>query len=179
MTSPDAAEPRPTPDFTVPREPHTFKIDGEEFKAPAILSPITLRKLAVQASKLDELGSLSAMTDVASILAAIDALSDAMRTLMPGTYGQRFAERLNSEGGEAEEGQPAPVPPIDLMKQAMPAFFYLLECYGLRPTVPSSPLPAGSTDGSINTPSDGTPSTDGASQTDLDPAQAPSTPPIG
>ncbi len=153
MTEPDAASPE-TPDFTIHREPHRFKINGDTFSAPALLAPVTLRKLANQAAAIGDVGTL---TDAESIVKAIEALSEIMRALMPGPSGVIFAQRLWSEGGEDDP------PPIDLMKQGIPAMYYLLECYGLRPTVPSSSSPAGSTAEQTNTPSDGISSTDGPS----------------
>ncbi len=155
MTEPDAASPE-TPDFTIHRPPITFKIDDDIFSAPALMSPITLRKLAAQAAAIGDVGGLS---DVDSVVKAMDALAVIMRALMPGPSGDLFAARLNSEGG------PDDPPPIDLMQQGIPAMYFLLERYGLRPTVPSSGSPAGSTDEQTNTPSDGTSSTAGPSPT--------------
>ena len=169
MTTPDAAE-TPVPDFTIRRPPIQFTIDGDTFSAPNVLSPITLRKLAAQASSIGDLGNIS---DIESIVKAIDVLGEIMVALMPGASGQLFKRRLGSEGGDDE---PAP---IDLMGQAIPAFYFLLERYGLRPTVPSSPSPTGSTDGQTNTPSDGISSTAGASPTDSGPAVVDSTSPTG
>lgn len=157
MTEPDAA----VPDFTLKREPISFTIDDDTFYAPALTSPITLRKLAVQAQGID---GLAGATDLDAVLKAISALSDIMVALMPGASGKLFKARLESEGGD---GEPKP---IDLLAQALPAFYYLMERKGLRPTVPSSPSPTGSTDGQTNDPSDGTSSTVGVSPTDSDTA---------
>lgn len=151
MTQPDAA----VPDFTIRREPHRFTIDEDTFSAPAFLAPFTLKQLAVEAGSIGDLGKL---TDVDSVIKAIDTASAVMATLMPGESGQRFKARLESQGGE---GDPKP---IDLMQQAIPALYYLLECYGLRPTKPSSSSLDGSTDGQTNDPSAGTSSTAGPSQ---------------
>ena len=153
MTEPDAASPE-TPDFTIHRPPITFKIDGDTFSAPARMSPFVLKKLAAEAALI---GDVSRLTDVASIIKAIDALSSVMVGLMPGVSGERFKARLESEGG------PEDPPIIDLMQQGIPALYFLLERYGLRPTVPSSPSPTGLMDGQMSTPSDGTSSTDGPS----------------
>lgn len=168
MTTPDAAA--VTPDFTIRRPPIQFTIDGDTFSAPNVLSPITLRKLAAQATSIGDLGNIS---DIESIVKAIDVLGEIMVALMPGASGQLFKARLASEGGD---GEPLP---IDLMGQAIPAFYFLLERYGLRPTVPSSPLPTGSTDGQTSTPSDGISSTAGVSPTDSAPAVEDSTSPTG
>lgn len=156
MTTPDAAASGP-PDFSIAHEVITFTMDDDTFTAPAGTATATLKKLAGVAGQL---GDVSSLNDVESVTAAIDALGGIMATLMPGASGQRFMERLNSEGGD---GQPLP---IDLVKQGLPAFYYLMERKGLRPTVPSSPSSNGSTDGSTSTPSDGTSSTAGASPTD-------------
>lgn len=161
MTSPDAAA--LTPDFTIRREPHTFTIDDDTFSAPAILSPITLRKLAAESATI---GDLDRLSDLDSVLKAIEAVSTIMTALMPGSSGKRFKARLESEGRDADpdDGRPQADPkPIDLMQQAIPAFYYLLECYGMRPTVPSSPLLTGLTDGAMDTLSDGTSSMAGPS----------------
>ena len=154
MTEPDAAS-STVPDFTIRRDPHQFRIDDDVFSAPAWLSPFALKAMATQIGKL---GDLNNLTDVGSVVAAIDTVSGIMVALMPGESGQRFKARLETEGA------PDDPPPIDLMMQAIPALYYLLECYGMRPTVPSSPSPAGSTDGQTDTLNDGTSSTDGASQ---------------
>lgn len=158
MTTPDAAA-SGTPDFTIKREPITFTIDDDTFSAPALTSPITLRRLAEVSGALGDIGN---MTDLDSVMKAIDALGSIMVALMPGASGRLFVERLNSEGGE---GQPVP---IDLLAQALPAFYFLMERKGLRPTTPSSASLSGSTDGQTNTPNDGISSTAGASPTDSD-----------
>jgi hypothetical protein len=171
MTTPDAAAVTPgdgvVPDFTIRRPPIRFTIDDDTFSVSPITSPFTLRNLVTQAKAVGLL-DLSSLTDLDSVLKAIDTLSEIMLALMPGESGRRFSARLNSEGRDAdpEAGRPeADPPPIDLMGQAIPAFYYVLEKKGLRPTVPSSPSPTGSTDGQTNTPSDGTSSTAGASPT--------------
>ena len=164
MTEPDAAGTQ-IPDFTIHREPHRFKIDNDTFSAPALLSPVTLRKLAAQAASVGDVGKL---TDAESVVKAMEALAEIMRALMPGSSGAVFAARLWSEGGEDDP------PPIDLMKQAIPAMYYLMECYGLLPTKPSSDSPAGSTDGQTSTPSAGISSTAGASPTESTSPDSPS-----
>lgn len=158
MTTPDAAA-SGTPDFSIDQELIDFTMDGDRFTAPAGTAPATLKKLAGVAGQL---GNISAFSDLESVTAAIDALGNIMAMLMPGASGGRFVERLNSEGGE---GQPVP---IDLLKQGLPAFYFLMERKGLRPTTPSSVSSSGSTDGQTNTPNDGTSSTAGASPTDSD-----------
>jgi hypothetical protein len=158
MTKPDQG----IRDFTIHREPIQFRIDDDVFRAPAILSPVALKTLAVMHASLGDGTELT--RDVGR---AIDLVADMFVMLLPGPSGRRFGERLRSLGREADPEADPPLPadplPIDLQRQALPALYYLLECYGLRPTMPSSPSPDGSTDGSTNTPNDGTSSTDGPS----------------
>ncbi len=153
MTAPDAASPQ-VPDFTIRRDPHQFRIDGDLFSAPGWLAPFTLKAMA---REIGNLGDVANLTDIDSVIKTINATSMIMQALMPGESGKLFKARLESEGG------PGDPPPIDLMKQAIPALYYLIECYGLRPTVPSSSSSAGSTDEPTSTPSDGTSSTAGPS----------------
>ena len=137
MTNPDAAD--EIKDFTVRRPPIRFRIDEDVFLAPPAIGGFLLRKLG---------GLHSQLGDVTGALAT-DA--DAM-------------DRIISVMGDPDADPPRPPAPaqIGLMDQALPVLYYLLECYGLRPTQPSSPSPAGSTDGTPDTPSVGTSSTDGA-----------------
>ncbi len=161
MTTPDPDQIR---DFTIPMVPKQFRVDDDVFKAPAIMSPIAMKKLAGLHAELGDVGSLS--NDVGR---AIGITAELFTVLLPGPSGRRFKERLLSEGREADpdDGRPDADPPIiDLMQQAIPILYWLLEQYGLRPTEPSSPSPAGSTDGQTDTPNVGTSSTDGASPTE-------------
>jgi hypothetical protein len=152
-------------DFTIHREPIQFRIDDDVFKAPAILSPIALKNLAVMHASLGDGAELT--RDVGR---AVDLVADMFVMLLPGPSGRRFKERLRSQGREADPEADPPLPadplPIDLQRQALPALYYLLEQYGLRPTTPSSPSPDGSTDGQTNTPNGGTSSMDGPSPTE-------------
>lgn len=152
MTEPDAAS--QVPDFTIRREPHRFTIDDDTFSSPPILSAVALKRFAADAATVSDVGALNTLE---TVVKAIEVVGLIMSILMPGASGQRFRERLESEGGE---DQPTP---IDLVKQALPAMYYLMECHGLRPTVPSSPLSPGLTDGRMTIPSDGTSSTAGLS----------------
>jgi hypothetical protein len=186
MTEPDAA----VKDFTIHREPIRFRIDDDVFAAPAVISSITLSRVGVLAA---ELGEIKLDGDGESAATAIQLAGKAIGTLVPGPHGKRFVARLNSSAVENPDSPgnwvevdadgdivmvddergvyPKPgLRPIDLMRQGIPVLFYLLEQYGLRPTVPSSPLPAGSTDGATSTPSAGTSSTDGVSPADSDTA---------
>src|SRR6186997_2705101 len=103
MTDPDAAD-APIKDFTIKREPHRFRIDDDVFSAPAIISPVALRKLAGVHAQLGDLGRM------------IGAVAGVMRILLPGASGERFAERL---AGESDF-------PIDLQQQALPVMYWLL-----------------------------------------------------
>jgi hypothetical protein len=146
MTEPDP-DVNGVRDFTIKRDPHQFRIDDDVFKAPAIISPIALTKLSKLHGEMGDAAQISA-----NIEATLQRVGDMFTILLPGPSGQRFKQRLLSE----EE-------PIDLQQQALPALYWLLERYGMRPTQPSSPSPDGSTDGTTTNPTDNTSSTDGAS----------------
>lgn len=169
MTAPDAAGPPAEPeikDFTIHRPPIRFKVDDDEFAAPPLIGGFMMRKLGAMHA---ELGNATAVIgeDEAAVERLMNVVGDMFKALIPGPGGRRFAARLLSDGnpGDPDVDPPAPASPpvISLMDQAMPILYWLLERYGLRPTVPSSPSPAGSTDGQMDGPSDGTSSTDGAS----------------
>jgi hypothetical protein len=159
MTEPDAAVtpydppavtvPGKTADFTIRRDPHTFTIDDDTFKAPSLLSSVALTRVV---DVLMELGSIDGLgRDPSKIKPGLEAVGRAMKILLPGASGRRFLERLNSDPEQVDDETGEPVtPPIDLLRQAIPAMMFLLECYGLRPTRPSSSSSNGSTDG--NTP---------------------------
>ena len=174
--TPDAAG-SDTPDFTVNREPHCFTISPDRFCAPAIISSVTLRRLATLHAQMSE-DDLTSVADVSAngkgpkldadkVGKQLNSLADMFRLLLPGRYGLRFAERLLSDGdpGDSQSDPPreASPPVIDLTREAMPAMYWLMEKYGLRPTQPSSPSLDGSTDGTTSTPSDGISSTAGVS----------------
>lgn len=182
MTEPttEAAEIR---DFTLPRVPHQFRIDDDLFSAPAVVSPITLARVAAQHK------ALAPMLEANDIEGVLRAVADMFRKLMPGESGRRFAVRLLTDGNEVDVSATAaalgvtpselanitPDPeqviylqPLDLQRQALPALFYLMECYGLRPTQQSSLSPSGSKTGALT---DGAPlaeSTGEQSATQLD-----------
>ena len=135
-------------DFTLANmEPKQFQIDNDVFKAPAIMSPVTLAKLAKLHSQL------SADPDVATnVEQTLHQLGAMFKLFLPGPSGERFAERLQSE-----------TEPLDIQRQVMPALYWLLEQYGMRPTQPSSPSPNGLTDEPTDTLNGGISSTAGAS----------------
>lgn len=163
MTAPDAAE---TPDFTVHRAPIPFTIKPDIFTAPPMIGGFMLRKLAALHSQLSDV-TATIGTEEDAVERLMQIMANMFQAIIPGSGGKRFAERLLSDGnpGDPEADPPVPASPpiIGLMDEAMPALYYLLERYGLRPTGPSSPLLAGSTDGQTDIRSDGTSSTDGAS----------------
>jgi hypothetical protein len=160
--TPDAAG-SDTPDFTVNRDPHCFTIAPDRFCAPAIISSVILRKLANLHASL----SMAPNGNESETDRVMKALADMFRLLLPGASGRLFAERLLSDGdpGDPEADPPVPASPpvIDLAREAMPAMNWLLERYGMRPTMPSSPSLDGLTAASMNGQSDITSSTAGAS----------------
>ena len=171
MTAPDAAAPpdftaRPaTPDFTKRRDPIEFVIAPDTFRAPPILGGFQIKAVAKMYAGLD----LANLGEVEGAEKAVQVVADLMKLLMPGEHGRRFAARMLSDGNPGDPEADPPVPaspePIGLLDEALPAFMYLLERYGLRPTAPSSASPAGLTGSATATPNDGTSSTDGASPT--------------
>lgn len=175
MTAPDAAgsarqfDENGVPDFTIRREPHRFRVDNDVFSAPPLIGGYALRQLGVMHSQLGDMTAvLGGSSDGVERL--IGLLADMFKVLIPGPDGKLFAARLMSDGDpgdpEADPPRPAGPMPIDVMRQAMPILYFLLECYGLRPTVPSSPSPTGSMDGATDIPSVGTSSTAGVSPED-------------
>lgn len=136
-------EPTPIRDFTLPMEPIRFRVDQDEFAAPAFLSPVTLKRFATRFAEVQPLLA----NPMADIDAAMNGFADLFVTLIPGESGQRLHDRLLSEDH-----------PIDLTRQALPILFFLMESWGLRPTQSSSSSPDGPP-----TPSEDTSSTAGAS----------------
>ncbi len=121
-------------DFTIKRVPIQFRIDGDVFRAPAVISPITLKKIAALHANMGDIGA--AVMDSDAIEHLIGKIGDMFKILLPGDSGVLFASRLASE-----------TEPIGLTDQALPALYYLLERYGLRPTQPSLSSPGMGTDG--------------------------------
>jgi hypothetical protein len=147
-------------DFTVKRPPHRFRIDDDVFAAPAVISPVALKRLAALHSQMgDRMGSLSDASEMTperfdQILKLIE---DMFKILLPGDSGERFASRMRDENA-----------PLDVVGQLIPIIYWLLEQYGLRPTLPSSDSPTGSTEAGTDTQSDGGSSMDGASPTETE-----------
>lgn len=142
-------------DFSLPMEPKPFRLDPDDFTAPAILPPMVLKRLAGMHSELGDVSTIG----VDNLEQILTKVGDMFAMLLPGAPGERFRARLLTEGGAEDP------PPIDLVRQALPVLYWLLEEYGMRPTGPSSPSPSGSTDATTDTPNGGTSSTDGASPT--------------
>jgi hypothetical protein len=145
-------------DFTIKRAPHSFRIDDDVFEAPAMISPVTLRRLAGLYDKFNAAATGGASFDQDQIGQQLELMASVFKLLLPGAGGARFADRLL-----ADPDAPDAPPPIDLQHQALPALYYLLECYGLRPTEPSSDSPVGSTADQTSALNGGTSSTAGAS----------------
>lgn len=137
------------PDFSLPDQPKPFRVDDDIFVAPARLGPATFMQMAEIMPKLA--GARAGGNDAEAIRTLLPVFGEVFTAILGPDEGTRFEARLNS-----------PTLPIDLFKQAMPILFWLLEEYGLRPTVPSSGSPTGSTATGEDSPSGDTSSTDGA-----------------
>lgn len=135
---------RPAPDFTVDRTAHPFRLGGVDYEAPGIIGGPTLKKAAALSQSLTNTGDGEPGI-------AVDKIGEAFAVLIPGPVGHAIRDRIAND----EEN------PIDLQREALPAFYWLLEQYGLRPTQPSSNSDDGSTLTTI--PNEDTSSTDGAS----------------
>lgn len=127
-------------DFSLPMEPKRFRIGDDVFSAPAIISPVTLQRVAKMRGDL-EAARAAAGNDEQQIAASLGAMAGIFELLMPGESGARMKARIYSDGTDPN------TPPVDLQRQVAPALFWLMEEYGLRPTQQSSSLPAGSTTG--------------------------------
>jgi hypothetical protein len=173
-------------DFTLPMKPHRFKIDVDVFAAPAILSPVTLQRVARLHADMGSRGVDTSSPE--AIERTMVLIGDMFKILLPGPSGKRFAARLQADGSEPDlkvmadaydtdsastaeliakgaipENEIVYLQPIDLTRQALPALYWLLEQYGLRPTRQSSPLLSDSgtgdlTDGVLATEPTGEPS---------------------
>lgn len=146
-------------DFTLSMKPHKFKIDDDVFAAPAVISPVVLLHMAGLHATL---GGINAQTPD-GLGKVLGTVGDIFKMMLPGTSGQRFAARLEADGSDPE------TPPIDLTRQAIPALYWLLERYGLRPTVQSSPLPSDSGTGALT---DGAPETAPTGEASLEPTNS-------
>jgi hypothetical protein len=126
-------------DFTRQRERLQFTIDGDVFEATPALPGQTLTEFA---RRFTDVGSAPAEDKLRIIT---DALSMVLLPDSAALFSKRFADLEQ---------------PIEL-DQASEVLIWLMECYGLRPTQPSSPSVNGSP-----SPGPGTNSTDGQQQPD-------------
>lgn len=113
----------PVKSFSRNRPPVRFEIDGDVFTAPVGLPAGTLAEFGVRyASAANNTG----------IKEQFDALSSVLELVLLRESYERFTARLTD-----------PENPIDL-EQLNQVIVWLLEQYGLRPTVPSSDSSSGS-----------------------------------
>lgn len=154
-TAPEGVEIANVPDFTVSREPIWFRLAGEYYAAPPILSGIQLKRAVDIMGQFGpaaaDLGNLTDMTperyrEVLGMAASV------ARALVGGAHGRRIADRimagLDAQTDEQLDIAEAEGPPsVDLIKEFVPALMWLLERFGLRPTQQSSPFAAEPTTG--------------------------------
>jgi hypothetical protein len=111
-------------DFSVPRKPIKFKIDGDLFDAYVALPALTLIRFSTLVSEVDNDDEESARKQLTGALQLV---------LKPDAY-PRFVARMENYDN-----------PIDIT-QVNAVIPWLLEQYGLRPTTPSE----NSSDGQVN-----------------------------
>lgn len=136
-------------DFSLPEaemQPKRFKVHPDTFTAPALLSAPTIAALAGFAGKFAQMQNDDGTSNinVEDIPGLMEDVGDFFVELLDEESGPKFRARLLGK-----------TDPIDLIRQALPIMFWLMEVYGLRPTQPSSGSATGSDDG-------GPGSTDGA-----------------
>jgi hypothetical protein len=84
-------EPAPIRDFTLAMEPIRFRIDEDEFTAPAFLSPVLLKRFATKFAEVQPL-----LADpMNNIDAAMTGFADLFTTLIPGESGRRLKQRCS------------------------------------------------------------------------------------
>lgn len=130
-------------DFTLTDEPVVAVIGGDEYTAPPSIAPIILGELSEVAAGISVPTSDQGAKKMGETL---NRIADVFDLLLDDEPAKRFRQRLLARKNA-----------LDLTKQVIPIMHWLLECYGLRPTGPSSPSANGSGDGN-----GGTFSTDGA-----------------
>jgi len=130
--------------FTVAREPLELEIGGEEFTAPPVIAPAALAEVLNLREQVGEISTEKVGDGLEAIPKILKVLGDAFTLILVPESAERFRERLASRDN-----------PFDLMREVIPALVAITEEYTDRPTPPSSPSSAGSTN-------DGTSSTDGA-----------------
>jgi hypothetical protein len=130
-------------DFTLPQgnQPKKFRIDGDVFQAVATIPLNTMQDLAGVRANLGDTQDAGAQLDAMRAMFKVILLDDSWPI-----FETRMGDKLNPIGQE----------------HLMPLMDWLLESYGLRPTVPSSGSSTGSDDGDGSTSS-----TDGVSVVEL------------
>lgn len=113
-------------------QPKHFKIDGDEFFAPAVIPADVLGILVEAGTSLSEIKG----TPKQQLDALIAKIADVMDLLLTPETAPRFKERLYSR-----------TEPMDLYTQAIPAMQWLVEVYSQRPTQPPSSSASGPEDG--------------------------------
>lgn len=123
-------------DFTVAKKYIGFKIGDDKFIAYARLGIPTIQALVAAAGTMEKAQSEKDEKAFEGLFTVFDEV------LLP-EHAKRFRERAMSKGAET----------IDVQRELMPAIYYLLECYGVRPTQPSSGSSSGSLSGTSGTTS--------------------------
>jgi hypothetical protein len=140
-------------DFSISAEPIRFRVSPDVFEAFPVLSLPVTREMAKLGAVAQAAGG-----DASQMAEKIDVFLRFFDQVLYPASARRFAERAKpavTDDMPDEEKARVLSEGLDLQRQIMPIFQWLLEQYGLRPTAPSSTSSAGSTDG-------GTASTAGA-----------------
>jgi hypothetical protein len=125
-------------DFTVQKKYIGFSIDGDKFIASARLGISTIQSLVNAAGEMEKVKSEKDVKAFDSLFAVMDEI------LLPDS-ARRFREKAMRHGPDT----------IDVRRELLPALYYLLEEYGVRPTQPSSLSSSGSPDETSGTTSTG------------------------
>jgi hypothetical protein len=135
MTQPIPTETTPVKDFSRKRKQLVFRIDDDVFEAAKALPGKTLARFAARFADIEK----------TPVDKQLDAFADALGMVLLPESNALFQKRLD----DLEN-------PIEL-EQASDVIQWLLECYGLRPTEPSSDSSTGP-----SSPGSGTSSMDAA-----------------
>lgn len=123
-------------DFTVARKYIGFKIGEDKFIATARLGIPTIQALVKAAGQIEKIREENRDEALQALFVVFDEV------LLPSS-AQRFRERALSKGPDT----------IDVQRELVPAIYYLLEEYGVRPTQQSSGSSGGSPGGTSGTTS--------------------------
>lgn len=131
-------------DFTVNRKPIAFKLGGATYRMNPRMSPTKIKSFLALQGELTKLGGLTS--------SGVGGLTDGQLDDLVDTLARMFEAMVGGADGKALAEEIRTSEDIDLMAEAMPAFYYLLESVGLRPTRQSSdsssePATGDSTDG--------------------------------